>query len=552
VDDLLTHTRAELEAAIRAAHEAGARHARRELMAALGERLLAGGVPFTKALPADDDDAGDTHPHHAVGLAMLDHAAECAEAGIDAGPGLRALAELADSPEGLAGALGGQGVSEKAFAPLVCRAVILKAWRSEQHPRDDHGRFVSVEAIHAAKSDPKKAEELRKRVTDPEQRKKLDAALEGKTDLGRTKHGEARDAARGRREAKQASAAAARDILTRLHGGGPEVTADDLYELADHLPALTVEHLRRARLLLGAKWGVKGNVRKEHMVSAMVAHARKAGFEARLGEHGDDGTMRAAAGIDATPGEVPERPTREHLPANWRDADKPVPPEVLADYPDLKPAADSQPPAPPPAAPPAERSDAKAAEKVASDGPGKPGEGMGHAERSKVVRQRRGELNAKRTEARKNAGEEAGAGKPAEKPAGAPTHSVYHDRGDGQPPVELATFPSAAAAAAEHAWHADHALRGHRTVTTGTETRGERGQRVYVGPSGQGRPRPTAEVEAEQLKVAAGKLGFVRNTLPATMPDGSVAAPGTVWTRFADGRSEKMTDEQVRGLVGGR
>lgn len=50
-------------------------------------------------------------------------------------------------------------------------------WDESQHPRDDHGRFVSKEDLAAAASDPAKAEELRARVTDPEQRKRLEEAL---------------------------------------------------------------------------------------------------------------------------------------------------------------------------------------------------------------------------------------------------------------------------------------------------------------------------------------------------------------------------------------
>lgn len=56
-------------------------------------------------------------------------------------------------------------------------SVFTKAWDKDSHPRDDHGRFVEKHAIEAAKGDHKKAAELRAKVTDPAERKKLDKAL---------------------------------------------------------------------------------------------------------------------------------------------------------------------------------------------------------------------------------------------------------------------------------------------------------------------------------------------------------------------------------------
>jgi len=79
------------------------------------------------------------------------------------------------------------GAETKSFSPRSRKTTstrrasgsVLKAWESSDHPRDDHGRFVSKDELNAAKTDPKKAAELRQRVTDPEQRKKLDAHLGG-------------------------------------------------------------------------------------------------------------------------------------------------------------------------------------------------------------------------------------------------------------------------------------------------------------------------------------------------------------------------------------
>lgn len=57
---------------------------------------------------------------------------------------------------------------------------LLESFDESKHPRDDHGRFVSGEDLQAAKSDPAKADELRNRVTNPEQRKKLEVAIAAK------------------------------------------------------------------------------------------------------------------------------------------------------------------------------------------------------------------------------------------------------------------------------------------------------------------------------------------------------------------------------------
>jgi hypothetical protein len=52
-----------------------------------------------------------------------------------------------------------------------------KAWNPDEHPRDDRGRFVDAHDLHAAMTDPAKAAELRAKVTKPEERAKLDAAI---------------------------------------------------------------------------------------------------------------------------------------------------------------------------------------------------------------------------------------------------------------------------------------------------------------------------------------------------------------------------------------
>jgi hypothetical protein len=181
----------------------------------------------------------------------------------------------------------GEAVMKDPVVLKVWNSVNSKQWEDNQnkektfadydeskHPRDDHGRYVSRDAIHDAKSDPKKAAELRARVTKPEQREKLDKALAGHTDLGRTKRGQQRSEAATRRQAKEASAAKAKEILARIHTSG--VDGVDLEELAAHLSALPVARLRLARQALMASWGGE-KLRKSGMVDRILAHVRERG-----------------------------------------------------------------------------------------------------------------------------------------------------------------------------------------------------------------------------------------------------------------------------------
>lgn len=67
-----------------------------------------------------------------------------------------------------------QGAIEEAEDPITLRNLIMEAanWDESKHPRADNGRFISAGAINAAKGDKGKADELRKKVTDPKERKK--------------------------------------------------------------------------------------------------------------------------------------------------------------------------------------------------------------------------------------------------------------------------------------------------------------------------------------------------------------------------------------------
>ena len=64
--------------------------------------------------------------------------------------------------------------------PIPAVNYLEKSFDESKHPRDDSGRFISKGDIAAAAKDPDKAAELRQTTTDPEQRKKLDAAIEKK------------------------------------------------------------------------------------------------------------------------------------------------------------------------------------------------------------------------------------------------------------------------------------------------------------------------------------------------------------------------------------
>lgn len=164
--------------------------------------------------------------------------------------------------------------------PEELDATSEKRWAPDKHPRDDNGRFISKDKIQAAKHDPKKAEELRARVTNPEQRAKLDAAIGGDSDVGQTKRGQAKQEAEQRRTERTQRLAKVRDIaqdISASRRGGAPVTAEHFTELASHLPHLSVHELRRVRQHLAASWGHESPAagkKREEMVEALTRHAK--------------------------------------------------------------------------------------------------------------------------------------------------------------------------------------------------------------------------------------------------------------------------------------
>ncbi len=59
-------------------------------------------------------------------------------------------------------------------------STLLKSWSESDHPRDDHGHWIPKVELEEGQRDPAVAADLRARVSDPEQRAKLDAAIGGK------------------------------------------------------------------------------------------------------------------------------------------------------------------------------------------------------------------------------------------------------------------------------------------------------------------------------------------------------------------------------------
>lgn len=207
-------------------------------------------------------------PEESVMLALLDASIEAKHHGSDGGPVVEYLQGLLDDPEALAATL----------AELDGGDVVEKASRFDEtkHPRGDDGRFIGREQIHAAKSDPELAQKLRDKTTDPDERKKLDAAIGGETDLGRTQAGLHREKVATTRAERKKNLDRARelanDISTARRGGEP-VPPEHFRELAALVPGMTIADLRSTREKLAASFGGQ-NPRREEMVRRIVEHAK--------------------------------------------------------------------------------------------------------------------------------------------------------------------------------------------------------------------------------------------------------------------------------------
>jgi len=192
------------------------------------------------------------------------------------------------------------------------RKAIRKAWDSSKHPRSKDGKFLSKDAMQEAKANPEKAAELRAKVK-PEDAEKLEKVLSGDEDPGRTRRGQAKHEAQGRRLAKEESKARAHELISKVQRGvidGEPVSAADLHALADHLPSMTVADLRRARLWLSAN--LKGDRKKEAMVERLRSHVRGVAAE-KLNEATEGATVTSREEMradDASP-----LPDTSHLDA---------------------------------------------------------------------------------------------------------------------------------------------------------------------------------------------------------------------------------------------
>lgn len=193
-------------------------------------------------------------------------------------------------------------------------------WDESKHPRSKTGQFISRDRIDAAKTDPKLAAKLRKEVK-PEDAGKLDAALEGKTDLGRTARGQAKHEAGERRKVKEGAKERGQALMAKLARSGEmkyDITHQDLQELADHLGSehVTVAELRATRhALIGGlakRIGWEGAKRKEQMAKRLVEFVKGQVSEARVKDVGH-GKWSTLEGEDLKPGDLFSRPRREAI-----------------------------------------------------------------------------------------------------------------------------------------------------------------------------------------------------------------------------------------------
>lgn len=215
-----------------------------------GTRVWAEPVASRQLSQVDQQQRLEHRLRVAAALAMIQHRLDSLE-GKNPGGGddqatWDAIAELADDPEELAKALGSVSLS----------------WVSYGTSRGGRPRWKNTETkqLRYQTSQPGSATEARRR------------------NAANTERGHA--------------------IIDSL--GRHEATADDLRELSDHLPAMTAQHLRRARQKLGATF--KNGRRRDAMVQALRDHvAGKAKEVEALTKRGggatkrDDGTPEAPA-----------------------------------------------------------------------------------------------------------------------------------------------------------------------------------------------------------------------------------------------------------------
>ncbi len=163
------------------------------------------------------------------------------------------------------------------------------AWNEELHPRGRNGRFIGRDRIQEAKSNPKLANQLRNEVK-PEDAGKLEDALSGKTDVGRTARGQAKHEAGERRQAKQASRAEALAIRNRLfaaHQRGEPADPEDCRALVPHLSTMTQSELSDVRVFLGGAGASFGGKKlRQERVDRLTEWAKAQAVEGTMEKEG--------------------------------------------------------------------------------------------------------------------------------------------------------------------------------------------------------------------------------------------------------------------------
>jgi hypothetical protein len=143
-------------------------------------------------------------------------------------------------------------------------ALHLSTFDESQHPRDDSGRFIDKNELREAKKNPDKAAELREQVSNPKEREKLDRAI-GKP--------ESPDKAALRARGK---VIVSKIIHARREGHVNTIEVDDVRELIDSIPHMSLEELRGVRNALGADLvHGRSDQTKRDLVPKLVDHAEK-------------------------------------------------------------------------------------------------------------------------------------------------------------------------------------------------------------------------------------------------------------------------------------
>lgn len=169
---------------------------------------------------------------------------------------------------------------------------VLKAWDESQHPRGDDGRFINKGEISAAAKSSEKAAELRSKVTDPAERRKLDNAIadtKTRTQFAQSSEGFGRGLGkkRGEEEPPSRQPFATSTLGEHPNGHGPDVhetvalarglrsgvfDEDARTKLAEHLDKHTRAELDEIRQHLGLRPGGRKSELASKIILAASGH----------------------------------------------------------------------------------------------------------------------------------------------------------------------------------------------------------------------------------------------------------------------------------------